>query len=90
MMYDLRECKKEIDDARNLQKAVRESDNQKRETGIDYDEKHVRQSIVHTREDIAAFVPLVTHLLLQTKRINQRLNIIIALEALAKVSAKPV
>lgn len=78
-MYELNECNKEFKEAGNLQKTVRESEKQKREAGIDYDEQHVRQSIVHIREDIILFVPLVTHLLLQTKRINQRLNIIIAL-----------
>lgn len=32
--------------------SVRETEKQQRDNGLDYDEIHVRQSIVHTREDL--------------------------------------
>ncbi len=78
-MCEIANCKKEYEAAGRLQREVRASESQKREGGIDYDEKHVRQSIVHTREDLILFIPLVTHILSQTKKINRKLSIIVAL-----------
>ncbi len=72
----------EIKEAGNVQKSVRESEREKREAGIEnYDDHHVRQAIVHAREDIILLVPLMSHIFAQAKRINRRLSIIIALFA---------
>ncbi len=78
-MYELADCKNEIKDAGELQRVTRDSERLKREAGIEYDEQHVRHSIVHTREDIILFVPLITHILSQAKKINRKLSILVAL-----------
>ncbi|MFH0813438.1 MAG: hypothetical protein V2A69_11465 [Pseudomonadota bacterium] len=80
-MYQLTYCLKEIEDAGHLQKITRQSEEEKRVAGIDYDEQHVRHSIVHAREDIILFVPLIAHILKQSKRTNRTLSIISALLA---------
>ena len=78
-MSEFPNCKEEGESAWRLQKEVRSSESKKRESGVDYDEIHVRQSIVHTREDLVLLVPLVTHILSQTKKVNTKLSIIVAL-----------
>ncbi len=45
-----------MDRAKKLQNYVRIHEDEQREKRFDYDEKHVRQSIVHAREDIVMLV----------------------------------
>jgi hypothetical protein len=68
---------KEIQEAKKLLKVTRESEKEQRDASIDYDEKHVRQSIIHTREDIILLVSLMGNLLAQSKKINKRLFVVI-------------
>jgi len=67
---------KELQEALNDKNVVRMSERQQRGAvidGIDYDEKHVRQSIIHTREDVVLLVSLMANLLVQSKKTNKRL-----------------
>ena len=71
------EIENEIKEAKKLQEVTRETEKGQRDAGINYDEKHVRQSIIHTREDIILLVSLMANFLAQSKKINQRLFVII-------------
>ena len=43
---------KDLESIRNVVETTRISEKEKRETRIDFDEKHVRQSVVNSREDL--------------------------------------
>lgn len=60
--------KNELDSARWLQNGVREDEQVQRDAGQDYTPQHIRQSIVHTREDM---VLLVSHLAGIHKAVNK-------------------
>jgi len=45
-----------LNKATYLQNAVRTDEKRQRDLSIDYDAKHVRQAIVHTREDIVLVI----------------------------------
>jgi hypothetical protein len=70
---------KDLDDIQNVVNAERLSDKEKRDAGIDYDEKHVRQSIVHSRDDIVFLCTSSGFLLKQIRRTNFYLQILIVL-----------
>lgn len=72
-MTEIDNSLKEIQEAIKLQKVTRESEKEQRDAGIDYDEKHIRQSIIHTREDVILLVSLMANLLVQSKKTNKRL-----------------
>ena len=45
-----------------LIESIRKTEEQQRESGIDYTAQHVRQSIVHTREDVIGIYSLLDNL----------------------------
>ena len=74
--------------AGELQDSVREAEEHKREIGIDYDAAHVRQSVVHTREDVIMIISLLGSVLRILISIRSYLIVVfLALVALAVIIA---
>ena len=72
----------ESDAAHSLQYSVREAEREHRDAGEDYTPQHVRQSIVHTREDMTLVYSRLCDVADGSKKTNVRLVLIVGLLAL--------
>lgn len=66
--------------------SCRDDEREQRERGVDYDEVHVRQAIVHSREDQWLIIEALRVLNESSARTNRRLTLVVVL--LCLIAAK--